>query len=64
MDFSSAERFKYMFLTAMKIHTMARIAKKQNNFVLNSLVTYTCQMCFTSTAGYGITVQAPLFNLY
>ena len=38
-SFSPAERFKYLFFTAMKIHTMARIVKKQNNFIFSSLVT-------------------------
>ena len=33
-NFSIAERLKYLFFTAMKIHTMARIVKKQNNFIL------------------------------
>ena len=28
-----------MFFIAMKIHTMVRIVKKQNNFIFNSLVT-------------------------
>ena len=27
------------FFTAMKIHTMARIVKKQSNFIFSSLVT-------------------------
>ena len=27
-NFSTAERFKYLFFTAMEIHTMARIVKK------------------------------------
>ena len=39
-NFSTAKKkFKYLFFTAMKIHTMARIVKKQNNFILTSLVT-------------------------
>ena len=38
-NFSTAERFKYLFFTAMNIHTMARIVKKQNNFSFSSLVT-------------------------
>ena len=32
---SLCERFKCLFFTAMKIHTMARIIKKQNNFVFS-----------------------------
>ena len=28
-NFSTAERFKYLFFTTMKIHTMVRIVKKQ-----------------------------------
>ena len=38
-NFSIADRFKYLFFTAMKIHTMARIVKKESNFVFSSLVT-------------------------
>ena len=63
-NFSTAERFKYLFFKAMIIHTLARTVKKQNNFIFILLVTWTCQMCFTSTVRYGIMVQAPLFNLY
>ena len=37
--FSTAERFKNLFSTAIKIHTIVRIVKKQNNFVFSSLVT-------------------------
>ena len=43
---------------------MTCIVKKQNNLIFSSLVAYTCQMCFTSTAGYGMIIQVPLFNLY
>ena len=64
VNFSSAERFKYLFFTAMKMHTMMRIVKKQNNFILSSLATQTCQMCSSCTVEYGAIVQAPLFNLY
>ena len=39
VNFSAVKRFKYLFLTAMKIHTKLRIVKKQNNFVFSSLVT-------------------------
>ena len=65
-NFSTAERSKNIFFTAMKIRTMARIVKKQNNFMLFfiSLVTKTCQMCFSCTVGYGIIVITSLFNLY
>ena len=38
-NFRTAERFKYLFFTAMKIHTMGRIVKEQNNFSFSSLVT-------------------------
>ena len=38
-NFTTAEKFKNLFFTAMKIHTMARIVKKQNNFIFSSLVT-------------------------
>ena len=31
-NFSTAERFKYMFFTVMKISTIVGIVKKQNNF--------------------------------
>ena len=44
-NFSTAERFKYLFFTAMKIHTMARTMKKQNNFIFSSLATLTFQRC-------------------
>ena len=39
MNFSTAERFKYLSFVAMEIHTMARIVKKQNNFIFSLLVT-------------------------
>ena len=39
VSFSAAEKFKYLLLTAMKFHTIARIVKKQNNFIFSSLVT-------------------------
>ena len=42
-NFSTAERFKYLFSTAMKIHTIARIV----NFIFSSPVTVTCQICFS-----------------
>ena len=51
------------FSTAMKIHTMARIVKKENNFIFSSRITKTCQTCVSSTVGNGIIVQASLFNL-
>ena len=38
-NFSTAERFKYLFFTAMKIHTMAHKVKKQSNFIFSSQVT-------------------------
>ena len=38
-NFSTAERFKYLLFTAMKIHTIARTVKKQYNFIFSSLVT-------------------------
>ena len=39
-NFSLAEVIKNIFFTAItKIHTIARIAKKQNNFIFSSLVT-------------------------
>ena len=63
-NFSTAESFKCLLFTAMKIHIMERMIKKQSNFIFSSLVTQTCQMCFISTVGYGIIVQAPLFKLY
>ena len=63
-NFSKAEKFKYLFYTAMKIHTIVPIVKKQNNFIFDSLVTKTCQMCFFCTVGYGIIAQTSLFNLY
>ena len=34
-----AGAFKYLFSTAMEIHTMACVVKKQNNFIFSSLVT-------------------------
>ena len=37
---------KYLFSRPMKIHSMLHKVKKQNNFILSSLVTWTCQMCF------------------
>ena len=36
---STAERFKYLFFPAIKIHTMVRIVKKRNNFIFSSLGT-------------------------
>ena len=36
---STAERFKYLLFSSMKIHIMACIVKKQNNFILSCLVT-------------------------
>ena len=53
-----------MFFTNIKVYTIVRIVKKQNNFIFILLVTQTCQMCLTSTVGYGVIVQTPLFNLY
>ena len=38
-NFSTAEKFRYLFFTAMKIHIIALIVKKQNNFIFSSLVT-------------------------
>ena len=38
-NFSTSERFKYLFFTAVKIYIMARIVKKQTNFIFSSLVT-------------------------
>ena len=39
-NFTTVERFnKHLFSTAMKIHTMKCIVKKQNNFIFISLVT-------------------------
>ena len=38
-NFSIAERFKYLFFTATIIHALARIVKKQSNFVFSLLVT-------------------------
>ena len=38
-NFSAAERFKHLFFTAMKIHIMELIVKKQTNFTFSSLVT-------------------------
>ena len=52
------ERFKYLFFTAMKMHTMAHLVKKQNNFIFSSLVIKTCPMCFNTTIRYGIIVEA------
>ena len=51
------------FFTGMKRQNMVRIVKKQNHFILSTLVTQICQMCFTSTIAYGVIVDAPLFNL-
>ena len=31
-NFSTAERFKYLFFAAINVHTMSRIVKKQNNY--------------------------------
>ena len=39
INFSTTERFKYLLSTAMKIHIMGRIVKKQIKFVFSSLVT-------------------------
>ena len=39
VSFSAAKKFKYLLLTAMKFHTIARIVKKQNNFIFSPLVT-------------------------
>ena len=39
VNFSTAEKLKYLFLTAMRIHIMARTVKKQTNFIFSSLVT-------------------------
>ena len=38
-NFITVERFKYLFLAAMKFHTMARTLKIQNDFIFSSLVT-------------------------
>ena len=38
-NFSTVRRIRYLFFTAMKIYTMARIVKKQNKFIFSSLVT-------------------------
>ena len=38
-NFSTTERFKYLFFTSMKIDAMVRIVKKQKNFIFSSLVT-------------------------
>ena len=38
-NFIAAKNFTYLFFTAMKIHTMACIVKKQNNFIFVWLVT-------------------------
>ena len=38
-NFSTAKWFKYLSFKAMKIHAMARIVKKENNFIFSSLVT-------------------------
>ena len=38
-NFNTAEKLKYLFFTAMKIHAMVRMVKKQNNFIFSSLVT-------------------------
>ena len=37
-NISTSKRFKYLFFTAVKIHTMACIVKKQNNFIFSLLV--------------------------
>ena len=37
-NFSTAERFKNLFFTAIKFHTIARIVKKKKNFIFSSLV--------------------------
>ena len=39
VNFSTVEKFKYLFFTVMKIRTIARIVQKQNNLVFSSLVT-------------------------
>ena len=38
-NFSAVEGFKYLIFTAMTIHIMACIVKKQNSFTFSSLVT-------------------------
>ena len=61
-NFSTAERFKY--ISVFHSYENSYKIKKQNNFIFSSLVTWTCQMCFTPTVGYGIIVHAPLFTFY
>ena len=39
VNFSGEEKFKYLFFTAMKNHTIKPIVKKQNNSIFSSLVT-------------------------
>ena len=39
VSFSTTERLKYLFSTAMEIHTMTCTVKKQNNFIFRLLVT-------------------------
>ena len=39
VNVNAAERFKYLFFIAMKIHTIARVVGKQNDFIFSSLVT-------------------------
>ena len=36
---SFCSNFSYLFFIAVKIHTMARMVKKQNNFIFSSLIT-------------------------
>ena len=55
--------FDFPTFAVMKIHTMRRIVTKQINFIFSSLDTKTCQMCFSSTVGYVIIVQVPLFSI-
>ena len=61
-NFSTAERFKYLFFTAMaKIHTMACIVKKPFYFFTSYI---NLPGMFLLHCRYGIIVQASLFNLY
>ena len=39
VNFSRAGKFKYLFFTAVKIHTVGLIVKKQKNYIFSSLVT-------------------------
>ena len=64
-NFSTAERFKYLF-HSYEISYHGVYSKETNQttlFIFSSLVTWTCQMYFTSTVGHGIIAQAPLFVL-